>query len=99
MADEPVIYNGVPVHPDWPAIMEESQRKTVYVIDGQPVPRIRYGDEEEDWGADRGLCHDCAAAKGQYHAFGMCDVERCPVCREQAIGCDCTYEGDATDAT
>jgi hypothetical protein len=96
MADEPVIYNGVPVDPEWPATMEESQRKTTYVINGHPLPRIRYGDESEDWGADRGVCHDCAAAKGQYHAFALCDVERCPVCDEQAIGCDCDYDDERT---
>ena len=97
MADETVVYNGVLVGARWPAIMEESQQKTSYVIDGKPVARVRYGDEAEDWGADQGVCHDCAAVKGQYHAFGQCDAERCPVCGGQAIGCDCRYEGDDGD--
>lgn len=33
-------------------------------IGGKLVDRIRYGDEREDWGADRGPCHDCGVAKG-----------------------------------
>jgi hypothetical protein len=35
------------------------------------------------------ICHDCGAAKGNLHHPG-CDVERCPVCGLQAIGCDHT---------
>jgi hypothetical protein len=97
MQDEPVIYNGVEVHANWARVMEESQSRREYVIGGVAVPRVRYGDETDDWGANRGVCHDCAAAKGQYHAFGQCDAERCPVCGGQAIGCDCEYEGDGVD--
>ena len=32
------------------------------------------------------VCHDCAAAKGQFHVPG-CDMERCPVCGGQAMLC------------
>ena len=94
MSEEFVIYNGFQMHPDWPAKIEESQQQPTYTIDGAPVGRVRYGDETDDWGADNGPCHDCAVVKGQYHVFGMCDAERCPVCDGQAIGCDCNYEGD-----
>ena len=37
------------------------------------------------------VCHDCNAAEGSYHHPG-CDVERCPACGLQAIGCEhCTF--------
>ena len=63
-------------------------------IAGTQYPRVRYGEEADDWGADRGPCHDCAVLKGQQHV-PSCDVERCPACGGQRIGCDCDYdEGD-----
>jgi len=33
-------------------------------------------------------CHDCGALEGEIHKFG-CDMERCPKCGYQLIGCDC----------
>lgn len=33
-------------------------------------------------------CHDCGAKPGHLHHPG-CDMERCPKCGSQAIGCDC----------
>jgi hypothetical protein len=35
-------------------------------------------------------CPACDAAPGERHESG-CDVERCPVCGCQAIGCDCDW--------
>lgn len=64
MSEEFVIYNGVKVVRGWPEKIEESQHKTSYLIDGKEWPRIRYGDESEDWGADRQPCHDCDVTKG-----------------------------------
>lgn len=94
MAKEFVIYNGIEMIAGWPEKIEEAQLYSTYFISGKEVGRIRYGDESDDWGADRQPCHDCAIVKGQYHVQFLCDVERCPVCDEQAIGCDCNYEGD-----
>jgi len=39
--------------------------------------------------APYGYCHDCLVQPGQLHHVG-CDMERCPVCGDQAISCDCT---------
>ncbi|MFC1625974.1 SMI1/KNR4 family protein [Patescibacteria group bacterium] len=48
--------------------------------------RIKYGFEKEDWEADKYKCHDCGVTRGQVHIFG-CDVESCPICKEQLISC------------
>jgi hypothetical protein len=92
MGNEYVIYNGVRVIKGWPEQVEEAQLQPTVMIGGVEYKRIRYGEEEGDWSADR-PCHDCAVVRGQYHAFG-CDVEQCPACRGQALSCDCDYEGD-----
>ncbi|MCE9553791.1 MAG: hypothetical protein K8T91_10520 [Planctomycetes bacterium] len=71
-----------------PGGLEEAQLVHSFEKAGTTVDRIPYGNEDDDWGASRGeLCHDCEAAAGQYHALG-CDVERCPLCGEQALCCD-----------
>ena len=36
-------------------------------------------------------CHDCGTTIGNYHHHG-CDMEICPICKEQLIGCDCDFE-------
>jgi hypothetical protein len=94
MSDERVLYNGVLMSPEWRAIIEKAQQVSHYWINGEWYPRIRFGDEEGDWGADRGPCHDCSVVKGQYHVGPLCDVERCPRCGGQVVSCDCEYEDD-----
>lgn len=58
------------------------------------VDRIRFGYER---GADALMpdetCNDCGVRAGAYHHPG-CDVEQCPVCFGQAIGCDCPADSD-----
>jgi hypothetical protein len=95
MPEEQVIYNGVKMAPDWPAKIIQAQGVQSYLINGQKYARIRYGEEAEDWGANEGPCHDCGVIKGQYHVPCICDVERCPSCEGQVIGCDCGYDGDS----
>jgi hypothetical protein len=68
----------------------DSQAVKVYALGGKVLPRVRFGAESEDWGAERGPCHDCGATKGQFHAVG-CDVERCPACGGQSIYSECEH--------
>jgi hypothetical protein len=63
MAEEKIIYNGVSMIKSWPAKIEAAQKITVVRIGGVEYPRIRYGKEEDDWGADRHPCHDCGVLK------------------------------------
>ena len=88
MPDE-VEWRGRRVAKGWPERFAESQQETTLDIRGEPFARVRYGDESEDWGADRGPCRDCGADKGEFHAF-ECDIERCPQCEGQRLGCDCS---------
>ena len=93
MANEFVIYNGRRMIKGWPEKIEAAQRESTYCIAGQPVNRVRYGNEKGDWGADKHACGDCGVIKGQFHVVG-CDVERCALCDGQVISCDCPYDGD-----
>jgi len=71
----------VPPVPGWQECINAAQTETdVTLGDGRTLPRIRYGDEPDDWGADRHPCRDCGAVKGQYHVHGLGEVERCPGC-------------------
>jgi hypothetical protein len=39
-------------------------------------------------------CPDCGAKPGEIHKLVGCDVERCPLCGLQAIGCGCDWPRD-----
>ena len=91
-----VVHNGVEMASDWPERILAAQGSPTYRIDGKVFERIRYGKEPDDWGAERGPCHDCGVVKGQFHVPG-CDVERCPRCGGQSISCTCSYEEDSEE--
>ena len=96
MAQEFVEFRGRRIVAGWPEQLAAAQHVPTYAIAGIEYPRVRYGEESEDWGAASTLCHDCAAMQGELHVPG-CDVEECPVCREAIFSCDCEkdFEDDA----
>lgn len=53
--------------------------------DGKKLPSIPYNPEHG--GADQ-TCHDCNVRRGGRHHPG-CDMEECPRCTNQLIGCGC----------
>jgi hypothetical protein len=93
-----VMFNGVEVVEGWPEQVERAQRKRTVRIDGEEVARVRFGEEEDDWGAEHGPCPDCAAAKGQFHV-PSCDVEECPGCGHQWISCGCSDDVEEDELT
>jgi hypothetical protein len=38
-----------------------------------------------------GFCHDCSVPYGDAHHVG-CDMERCPICRDQFISCGHNFQ-------
>lgn len=97
MTEERILFRGMGVLPDWPERLREAQLEGTCRPNGVEMPRVRYGDEADDWGADERPCHDCAAIKGEYHALG-CDVERCPACGGQLwFGCECEWFDDEAE--
>ena len=71
-------YRGVRMVEGWPARITEAQSIRTYSSRDKPVPRIPYGSERDDWGAEK-PCHDCRVFKGELHVVG-CDAEECPLC-------------------
>lgn len=98
MTPEFVEYRGSRMIVGWPERIAAAQAVPVYVIEGAEHPRVRYGDETEDWGANTHPCHDCRVVKGEYHVPG-CDAEQCPVCGDVIFSCDCEPEWDEPDAS
>lgn len=52
---------------------------TIVGVDGKKYKRLK----NEDY-----TCHDCNAGFGKYH-HKSCDMERCPICRQQLLSCEC----------
>lgn len=94
--EKKVDYHGLRLSQEYLEQIDDAQTIREININRQGHERVRFGKEVEDWGWNRGTCGDCGVALGFFHVPG-CDVERCPVCDGQAIGCNCEYEGDDED--
>lgn len=68
---------------------EQSDAVTHFVIEGEPMPRVRFGDEQNRMSLMN--CPECYSAIGSFHMLG-CTVEQCPLCDGKAYGCSCSYE-------
>lgn len=67
----------------------------ILLKDGSTEDPLTYGQETRaDFAEHSERCHDCGAKKGKYHHPG-CDVEECPSCGRQLIGCDCQLVEDS----
>ena len=64
--------------------------KADIVVGGIAYERFKVGDPGDFFEGEgtKIRCGDCNAKYGHYHHSG-CDCERCPVCGEQLLSCDC----------
>ena len=63
-----------------------------YHIGGRAVARIAYGYERDGFTEDADdECANCGVPTGFLHLL-PCDLEQCPSCHGQALGCSCAYE-------
>ena len=72
---------------------ESCSHKFLVKEDGSRYARVPFLSEEEDFFDDDNLpenCPDCGVKKGGIH-HDSCDVERCPICNDQLISCDCGF--------
>jgi len=92
-----VLYRGVSMIGGWPEKIMAAQQIVSLPQEGRAIPRIRYGDEHNDRGADKNACPDCQVLKGEFHV-PSCNFEECPVCGGELLCCDCVFEDFADDA-
>jgi hypothetical protein len=81
-------------HPQWAKLITDSQRIKTMRLGGKTYKRIPYGQERDFAEAvainaeNAGACGDCGARPGQFHSAPItCDVEECPRCGRQYLGC------------
>ena len=75
--------------------MYGGQCRPTATVEGIAYYRIPHAPAAEDYRTDQ-RCHDCLVHSGGIHHAG-CDMELCPRCAGQAIGCGCRWEGDEAD--
>ena len=86
-----ILYRGVPMPEGWPEEIMAAQKIVSLMQEGRAIPRIRYGDEHDDWGVHTNTCPDCHVLKGEFHVPG-CDFEECPVCGGELLCCECIFD-------
>jgi len=71
------------------------------VLRGKKYEKIKWTDEWEECKESakgdsiiNNPCGDCNTPQDSYHHVG-CDIERCPRCKEQFIGCGCAISEEA----
>lgn len=65
------------------------------VLRGKKYEKLKWGDGDyEDLAKNIGSCGDCNTSVGSYHHVG-CDLEECPRCKQQFIGCGCAISEEA----
>jgi hypothetical protein len=84
-----VFYNGVDMHKGNPKDILDAQRHPYLFGGRRRYSRIRFGAEVMWESAGWSTCPDCGVVEGQYHVDG-CDIEECPKCRAQRLGCECS---------
>jgi hypothetical protein len=67
--------------------------RSVMTFGDEAFKPVVYGLETIWPGGFSGPCGDCGVSTGGSHHFG-CDMEQCPRCAEQLIGCDCVEDFD-----
>jgi hypothetical protein len=70
---------------------KHSQSVKTFRIGGRDYNRVACGYEVSEWYGIEDDCSNCGVATGFLH-FLPCDLEQCPRCHEQALGCRCDYE-------
>ena len=70
---------------------KHSQLVNVFRIGGQIYNRVACGYEVGEWHGIDDECSNCGVPTGFLHLL-PCDLEQCPRCHGQALGCSCGYE-------
>jgi hypothetical protein len=86
-----VHYHDQEMNKEIPSRIIEFQLYDGLLANGKLYKRIRFG--EEDFKSSSNYCPDCGCLRGQFH-IDYCDIERCPVCKNQFLSCDCNSYKD-----